>query len=359
MSTDPLPLPESPTASSNQADYQAVYAELTASVRGRSFLAEYARRNVDPDARRLIDTIARLETAMRDNRPAQPPDALLRGLVDVAAAVQQFETLLVASTAPAADELFAAERIQDIAIAIRRRDVEPALCDALEAAAREVGDAIVRNKAAAVAARGATALAQNLARRVKDIIALAAAAGGSNAEPIADRSDDGRKRFDDTAWRAAGESIRTSTPDAVDASTFKDDGVDSPSQIEPMPRPLPDMPAAAGPDEDPGDLFESQPLPELAPRLTSESPAATPVGAGEAEAAGPVSSGDHQPSVLSATRLPEAEAPTKAAAPLPAAPSPPRAVENSAARSMPRAASTEPLAAVLALSEEELIALFS
>jgi hypothetical protein len=66
----------------------------------------------------------------------------------------------VASGAAAPDVHFAVEHIHDIAMVLRRRKVEATLGDTLEAAIREVGDAIVRNDGAAARARSAVAEGQ-------------------------------------------------------------------------------------------------------------------------------------------------------------------------------------------------------
>ena len=155
-----------------------VYAAIAASDRGRSFLREYASRIRRPETQSLINTIARLEAATLESAPPQLPPALVRGLVDLAAVIEQVEAVLATSGSAAADDLFAAERIQDIAMALRQRDVDAALCDALEASSREVGDAIVRSNAAAARAVSAASQLRDLARPVKDLISLAVAVAG-------------------------------------------------------------------------------------------------------------------------------------------------------------------------------------
>jgi len=159
-----------------EADYRAVYAELMASDRGRSFLTEFASRNLQPDTRKLVAMIGRLEAALHDNQQPGIPAALLRGLVDLAAATEEGEAALAATCTPPRDETPTLECVRDAALALRKRKVEPALCEALDAVAREVGDIITRGKAAIVTAQSALTLLQELSRRVEDIIVLAAAA---------------------------------------------------------------------------------------------------------------------------------------------------------------------------------------
>jgi hypothetical protein len=194
----------------SEAEYQSVCAELSATAHGRSFLREYANRNFDPEARKLLATIARLET-LRANGPPVPTAELFRSLTDLSAAIERCERIVAENSRPRSEELFAAERIQDIALAMRRREVEPALCDALDAAAREVVDGII-DADAAIKASNAAALLRDLARRVDDIIALASTEVETEAAEIS-RSD-GSARFDATAQEAArdvlGETVQES-----------------------------------------------------------------------------------------------------------------------------------------------------
>src|ERR1700761_3213315 len=96
-----------------EAEYRAVYAAVTATERGRWFLTEFANRNRHADTGSLVAALARIEAAVGIDARSN----------DTAAA-----------SSPAA-----AEKIRDIAFTLRERGGDPALCDALEAAAREIG----------------------------------------------------------------------------------------------------------------------------------------------------------------------------------------------------------------------------
>ena len=72
----------------------------------------------------------------------------------------------------------AVERIQDIAFALRECAVDAALCDALEAAAREVAEAVARGEAAGQRLQAGFKLLGVLTDRVEAMIASAAPAGG-------------------------------------------------------------------------------------------------------------------------------------------------------------------------------------
>jgi hypothetical protein len=119
MPNDPLHLSDDLAGPPNDADYAAAYAEIMATERGRRFLIEYAIRNRHPDTHILVSTIARLEAAMHDNPPLQVPAAFKRDLTELASAIARIEARLAASEMPGSAGLPAADRIQDIVLALR------------------------------------------------------------------------------------------------------------------------------------------------------------------------------------------------------------------------------------------------
>jgi hypothetical protein len=460
-------LSDASAESPNDADYQAAHAEFTATERGRNFLTEYARRSRHPDTLRLVSTIARIEATMRDNPPQEVASAFTRDFPDMAAAIEQIAAILATSESSAADGLFAAERIQDIALALRQRQVEVALCDGLEADIREVSDAIVGNNAAA---KRAAVLLGDLARRVNDVSALAGAiarpaaellavesARGSEAisdggvkasdaellpgnyaegavgssewpnearsisvetlsslplneefsgedwrrdvlpsrkgageessdhgiipalqmpgyadqaaqpdaeppslaaqPPVSDeiRGDDDFGRFDNTAQDSGQECAQKSATNAVDTRSSDEDRLDSLLEPMPLPSPLPDTRAPAGLDEDPAELFEPPLPPAASPLFAAEREEAARASVVDAEVASQVFSADAPAPTFSASPIRDAgmQAERPATAPSPLVNISP--AEPAASRATP----SDPLADVLALSEEELIALFS
>jgi len=110
---------------------------------------------------------------------------LVHDLFDLAAAVKRIEGELTASTMPAADGPAAVERLQDIAMALRERAADAALCDALEAATREIANVVAGTEAAAERALRASKLLPVLASRIGAMIA-AAAGGEACADAPAD-----------------------------------------------------------------------------------------------------------------------------------------------------------------------------
>src|SRR5215468_2857619 len=69
------------------ADYDAIYAAVMETMRGRWFLAEYAKRNRNADTELLLAALERIETNWRDRSPAPPGERLRIDLVAMAKAI--------------------------------------------------------------------------------------------------------------------------------------------------------------------------------------------------------------------------------------------------------------------------------
>jgi len=188
------------------------------------------------------------------------------------------------------------------------------------------------------------------------------------------------ERDRETCW--SGEPERQYAADAV----VRPDGDDVGPLVEAEPSRalLPESQLAVGPEEDPGDLFEPMANPPFAPPLEAVAPVVAPAPPSDL-ASNPehtrAPSSEREPEcgedAQAAMSAPEAEGldevssvdtaalalpPSAAleAKPLPQAPSPqPRVAAAPAAQAVPRSAPSDPLAPVRALSEEEMIALFS
>jgi hypothetical protein len=86
MPSEPtVPAPGAP-GEAREHDYEALHAALSASARGRAFLAEYARRNRNADTTVVLDALSRLETLVHRRPAPQPATGAvsdeLRGLLD-------------------------------------------------------------------------------------------------------------------------------------------------------------------------------------------------------------------------------------------------------------------------------------
>ncbi len=336
MSNELLPSPDILAAPLN--DVERAENEIVAADRDRDVLVEYVSRR--PDMQTLVDTFARLEAVVRE--PVDASTDVPSRLPDLLATIEQIEAVLRPGDTSASDVHFAVERIQDIAMALRQREVEPALCDTLEAAIREVGDAIVRNEATAARAQGATALLGDLARRVTDLIALAASAEESVPEAAgrgveAEAAGSTTDWFDNTFDRSMTDTVvegRRVEARPADALTSDDDAVASLLGTAPARLRLPDKEAGPLPQEVPTGSLESVPF-----HHTEE-----PREPFSLDSIAPGFAASH-----------ESEAAPNAAMSLPQ----PSVDERPLLQVDARAALSDPLVALHTLSEEELIALFT
>jgi hypothetical protein len=92
-------------------------------------------------------------------------------LTGIATAIECVEALL-AACGPAPEGADAIERIADIAFVLHERDVEASLCDALDAAVRELGNTNAAKQANVQHVRQAAELLRQLTHRVAEMIAL-------------------------------------------------------------------------------------------------------------------------------------------------------------------------------------------
>ncbi len=69
-----------PPEGMSEADYDAIEAAVVETVRGRWFLAEFARRSRAEETRQMLEAIAALEQAVREQQ-AMPADPSIRLLV--------------------------------------------------------------------------------------------------------------------------------------------------------------------------------------------------------------------------------------------------------------------------------------
>ncbi len=131
MSSESLALSDIWVGTPDETEYDGVYAAVMATERGRWFLTEYANRNRQTDTHAVLGALARLETAVRSRtHEAEAPAKAANG-------TEQMRSRQMLSPDVAA----AAERIQDIAFMLRERAADADLCDALDAAVREIAGA--------------------------------------------------------------------------------------------------------------------------------------------------------------------------------------------------------------------------
>jgi hypothetical protein len=170
MSQDPLALPALTAGAPHETEYDAVHAAVTATERGRWFLTEYANRNRQTDTHSVVAAMARvearIEAAIRGDAMPQAFSTAGQRLDDSAGTQAQIEAAVANDTALKPTIAAVAERILDISFGLRERAADAGLCDALDAAAREIADACKPPKANGHSSPGATELLRDLGGRV-------------------------------------------------------------------------------------------------------------------------------------------------------------------------------------------------
>ena len=211
----------------------------------------------------------------------------------------------------------------------------------------------MRSNAAAARAVSAASQLRDLARPVKDLISLAVAVAGPLAAPE-DRLAASEMR-DDRDAEPADVTGRESSAYAVDGDASVKPPAGPLLNSQPMHPLLPDMQAPAGLEEDSGHPFRSPTLPIPSSIFTAEQVAPPKNAARNGNLRAEPSASDF-PATSSTSSL---EAKIEKKSPPTSLLPQPYLNGSTAAQTLPRPAQNDPLAAMLALSEEELIALFS
>ncbi len=308
-------------------------------------------------------------------------------LSDIAAALARVEAVLRTGVViPGPDASAALERIADIAFVLHERAVEPSLCDALDAAVREIADAGKLRHDAALRAAETLKLLREALLGVDQVIAVAGTEAGAEPAATLQTCAASETELDDGA---ATDSVAPDKPDllhGLPVGEIAEIAIDYAPEIVEPPEPALAAPPYPGPaldpDEDPGELFEPVSPPPALPE--SGRPSASPPFEATMAIAAPIPVPEpplaHNSDLASAPReevrqdVSEVHAAPIAAqterpiaAPIALQTSSPAAIISNpapalgrpSAHSAPRPMPTDPLAAVRALSEEETIALFS
>ncbi len=336
-----------------EADYDAAYAAVTATERGRWFLTELANRNRHAGNDALMAAIARVEAAVRSEAPAKQSASL----PDIGAA---------------------AERLADIAFGLRERGAEGTLCDALDAALREIFAACGRD--AKTQENGNSATLVERTEVTAPVADDAIDAESSSSEPFDMVLQDGEKFAAAAAALAASlTALSEEVPPASEPQDTPSTAVVPPHDYQAVSAPQPAATADQRPRwhiEGPDFVFH-QPQREVndvaaglsgqpsGPRMLLPGPQLLPSPEEDpAELFEPSAKRVAVPPASAAAAKP---APTPLASAVSAAAQAVRATNNPPTRSPtgptvrpmpPRPAPASPLAALRALTEEELIALF-
>jgi hypothetical protein len=245
MSNDPLALilAELP----DEAGYDAVHAALMATERGRRFLSEFADRNRHADTTAIVGAIARIEATLRGDGPRADAAG---DLMEIAAALDRIGAALASATTPAPDVSDAIERLLDIAFMLHERPVEATLCDGLDAAIREISQAVMRSESTATGVREAAELVGALAGRVREMMARSSAVHGRHRpaeENVAAASGAGFFELatnDGETFAQAVAELAASLPTLAEAPSEPVEAVTEPESGQGAPLPATDIAAS-------------------------------------------------------------------------------------------------------------------
>ncbi len=145
-----------------EADYEAIFAAVMETARGRWFLAEFAKRNRNADSELVLAALDRVESVWRQRRETSPAERVRFDLLEMAKAIAQTKSEIAAITpegeakgtlVEATEELgsivqtteqatsailAAAEQVQEIAWTLREHGTEGEVCDSLDQRATDI-----------------------------------------------------------------------------------------------------------------------------------------------------------------------------------------------------------------------------
>jgi hypothetical protein len=356
-------------------DFDAIRAAIMASTRGRSFLQEYARRSRHADLQQVLTAISRIEGVIRERsgEPYQSFSIALRELARLIADAPVVDTPVANTSAespepqasdadrddpPAQeraqsqDDVFAvAERIRRLALSLRERGAAPATCDQIEAIVAAISLAPALRDPAGIRAQQLTEVLGHLERRIRAMLDGATAVR-AQPEPTDDSPSSGEEREEEQHQVASSIQLVQTNPSVPRSSARLLEGMNA----------FAAFPAdAASPATTAPNMTDAAPLPDITNPSARSSFA--PERDAEREQRFAVA---ESPSELAEAR-PEAgqvrEPAIHASAPgsTPTAPTQPLVSSGREEREppLPPAPQNDPLAALMSLSDEERIALFS
>ena len=161
MSDEHLSL--TPSTPPTEADYEAIATAVMETLRGRWFLAEYAKRNRNADTELILKGLDRIERLLHERPPAVSPAERVRiDLVEMAKAIAQtrseiaaikpdgdakgtlseateeLDSIVQTTERATSDILAAAEQVQEIAWTLRERGTDGDICDSLDRRATDI-----------------------------------------------------------------------------------------------------------------------------------------------------------------------------------------------------------------------------
>ncbi len=202
----------------SEADYDAIFAAVMETARGRWFLGEFAKRNRNTDSELVLAALDRVEAVWRQRDHSSPTERVKFDLLEMAKAIAQTKAEIAAITPEgeakgtlleATEELdsivrttehatstilAAAEHVQEIAWTLRERGTESDACDALDQRATDIYSACSFQDLTGQRTRKVVEVMRFLEERIEAMIDIwGATEAASPAAPVghAPRIDDG------------------------------------------------------------------------------------------------------------------------------------------------------------------------
>src|SRR5712675_191085 len=202
----------------SEADYDAIFAAVMETARGRWFLGEFAKRNRNTDSELVLAALDRVEAVWRQRDNSSPTERVKFDLLEMAKAIAQTKAEIAAITPEgeakgtlleATEELdsivrttehatstilAAAEHVQEIAWTLRERGTECEACDALDQRATDIYSACSFQDLTGQRTRKVVEVMRFLEERIEAMIDIwGATEAASPAAPVghAPRIDDG------------------------------------------------------------------------------------------------------------------------------------------------------------------------
>ncbi len=353
--------------------------------RGRWFLEEYARRNHGADTAKVLAAIERIEGVIRGKDEAyrsfraellEMAEAIARTRAEVMAPVAESQNEAPAPPPAHPDVFAAAERIKDVAWAMRERGLDPRTCEQIEALAASILSASSLGDPDDHRAHKLGEVLQYLERRINAMLEgcaeVAQEPTEGRSEPAAlpaaaapDLPDPGEAR------PAIKEALAEPTHSMPTQDVSMHDDARQPIET-PQPEPASAVAAETASITDPESPMDVAPSEAGAPQPEPSMPAGRPAPGASTGATGAEPPDFLQaplpPPTASRSQPERAEQPTAPAVPsaktMPAAgpAAPPKRSRDAAApvaAPTPRPPARDPLAPLRAMSDAERIALFS
>lgn len=151
-----------PTISAPADSYAAIENALLGNPRGRSFLADFARRNRAADTLVLLDAIGKLQDAVTSPPVTNQSETIRRDLIEmseaiaqtrreiaaikspddansrIAAATGQLDAIVEATERATSDILGLAESLQELSVELRNKGLKSSYCERLETLATDI-----------------------------------------------------------------------------------------------------------------------------------------------------------------------------------------------------------------------------